>query len=126
MGFSAHNDLLDNGPLYLKNNCNEVTLCSQEPTTYTDAHTTYKLASVAVTTGDFAVADGDVSGRKVTMASKTGITPTGNGTATHMAFNDTNNSKLLLVKQITSQALLTSQAVTIPANRYEVRDPILG
>ncbi|NTV41800.1 MAG: hypothetical protein HGA63_00720 [Syntrophobacteraceae bacterium] len=130
MGFSAHDDLLDNGPKYLKDYCTKVTLCNAQPTTYSDANTLsptgMKLAEVTLTTTDFSMADGDTSGRKVVMAAKTGITPGANGTATHMAFLDTNNSKLLLVKQISSQVLSTSQSITIPSNRYEVRDPILG
>ena len=123
MGFSIHDDLLDNGPAYLKAECTEITVCSAEPTTYTQAHTTYKLADVVVDTADFTLAAGDVNGRKVTQAAQSGITVDADGTANHIAFNDTGATKLLMVKPITAQVVAIGNTITIPANKWETNVP---
>ena len=59
--------------------------CSAQPTTYTEANATYALADVTMSSGDFTKANGDTSGRKVTMAAKTGVLIDTTGTATHVA-----------------------------------------
>ena len=52
----------------------KMVICSQQPTTYAEANATYALADVAVDAGDFTKANGDVSGRKVTVAAQSGVT----------------------------------------------------
>ena len=69
----------DAGLNYLKNNVTRLCACSAEPTTYTEAITTYKLANVTVDSSDFTVADGAVNGRKVTVAQQTPVTVDANG-----------------------------------------------
>jgi hypothetical protein len=57
---------------------------SQIATTYTEAAITFALANVTVTAGDgggdWTIANGDTSGRKLTLGAQTGITLTANGT----------------------------------------------
>ena len=75
---------------------NRIDICSQEPTTYTQATSTYTLGNyTGISVG--APADRSPSGRKVTLASfaNTAGTVTGSGTATHWAITDTSNSRLL-------------------------------
>ena len=70
MGKAVHNDVLD-AALAEVATANIMTLCSQEPTTRTEAVTTYALADVAMTPGDgndYTIADGDTNGRKVTVS----------------------------------------------------------
>lgn len=98
-----------------------MTVCSQEPTTRTEAVTTYMLASETLTSGDFTKADGDVSGRKVTVAEQANITISNSGTATHVAICD--GSNLLAVTTCTSIALVATNEVTIPAWKTEVSEP---
>jgi len=98
-----------------------LTVCSAQPTSRTEAVTTYKLADVVVDSGDFTKADGDVSGRKVTIGQQTDVPVDSNGTATHVAICD--GSNLLYVTTCTSQVLTSGNTVTVPAWKIEVSDP---
>lgn len=121
MGKSVHNDVLD-GAFDVLDQANLMTVCSQEPTTRTEAVTTYALADVAMTVNsDYTKADGDTSGRKVTVAAKSGVTVDTTGTATHVALCD--GSRLLYVTTCTSQALTSGNTVSFPAWKVEIADP---
>jgi hypothetical protein len=98
-----------------------LTVCSAQPTTRTEAVTTYKLADVVVDSGDFSKANGDTSGRKVTVAQQASVPVDTTGTATHVAICD--GSNLLAVTTCTSQSLTSGNTVTVPAHDYEVGDP---
>jgi hypothetical protein len=94
---------------------------SAQPTTYTEAATTYKLATEVVTGGNFAKANGDTSGRKNTCTPGTGTTIDSTGTATHVSW--TTGTTLLLVTTCTSQALTAAGTVDIGAHAHEIGDP---
>lgn len=82
------------------------------------------LADVAVTPDtDFTKADGDVSGRKVTVAAKNAVTVDASGTATHIALVTSSGSVFRYVTECTSQALTSGNTVNIPAWDIEIRDP---
>ena len=98
-----------------------LTVCSAQPTTRAEAVTTYKLADVTVDSGDFTKANGDVSGRKVTVGQQDDVPVDSNGTATHVAICDGTN--LLYVTTCTSQVLTSGNTVTVPAWKIEVSDP---
>lgn len=123
MAKSVHNDVLDAALNVILNNCTRITLCSAEPTTYTEAITTYMLLQQTVTVGAFSIADGDVSGRKLVVAAQTGITPTNAGTATHVALCDVSGTKLLAVTTMTSKVLATDDLVDIATFDLEIADP---
>ena len=71
---------------YLADNGDRVDYCSQEPTTYAEATSTYTLMTDALMAGtagaDYDLADGDASGRKLTMAARSGLTATASGDVT--------------------------------------------
>lgn len=113
--------VLDGALNILKNNVNEMQACSTQPTTRTEAITTYKLANATMASGDFTVANGDSSGRKVTMAAKSGETVDTSGTATHVSL--TSASLLLYVTTCTSQALTSGNTVNFPTWKIEIADP---
>lgn len=96
-------------------------VCSAEPTTYTEAVTTFNLATDAV--GTYTLANGDVSGRKNTQAGTTGSSITATGTATHVAITTTTGTVLELVTTCTSQALTSGGTVDIGAFDHEIPDP---
>ena len=124
MAKSIHNDLFDAALNYLKTYGNELTLCSAEPTSYTEAHTTYKLADVVLDTGDYTgPVDGDVSGRKITVNQQADVPVDATGTGTHVAIVDTNNTKLLMVSTCNSIQVTSGNTVTIPQFSWELRDP---
>lgn len=99
--------------------------CSAQPTTYTEANSTYALADVTMSSGDFTKANGDTSGRKVTMAAKSGVLIDTSGTATHVALVRVADTTLLYVTTCTSQALTAngSNTVNFPAWDAEIADP---
>ena len=125
MAKSVHDDVLDGALNILKNNVTRQVACSAEPTTYAEGNATYALADVTLASGDFTVANGDTSGRKVTVAAKSGVTIDTSGTATHVCLLDVANSKLLYVTTCTSLALTAGggNTVNFPAWKIEIADP---
>lgn len=121
MAKSVHNDVLD-GAFDVLDQADLMTVCSQEPTTRTEAVTTFKLADIAMTPNtDFTKADGDTSGRKCTVAAKNGVSVDTTGTATHVALVD--GSRLLYVTTCTSQSLTSGNTVNFPSWKVEIADP---
>lgn len=121
MAKSVHNDVLD-GAWDVLDQADIMTVCNAEPTTRTEAITTFKLADVAMTPNtDFTKADGDTSGRKVTVAAKSAVPVDTTGTATHVALCDA--TRLLYVTTCTSQALTSGNTVNFPAWDAEIADP---
>lgn len=98
-----------------------LTVCNAQPTSRTEAVTTYKLADVVVDSGDFAKADGSPNGRKLTVAQQDNVGVDTTGTATHVAVCD--GSTLLYVTTVTSQSLTSGNTVTVPAWTITVSDP---
>lgn len=123
MGKLVDDTVLDGALNIIKNNCDEMTACATQPTNYTQAHTTNKLADVAMSSGDFTVANGSTSGRKVTVAQKTGVTVDTSGTADHVALNFTGSSVLQYVTTATSQALTAANTMTFNSWAIEIADP---
>jgi hypothetical protein len=117
--------VLDGALNIVKNNDTRMIACSAQPTTYTEANATYALADVTMASGDFTVANGDTSGRKVTVAAKTGVLIDTSGTATHVALVDVTGTLLDVVTTCTSQALTAngSNTVNFPAWDAEIADP---
>lgn len=104
-----------------------LTVCSSQPTTYAEATSTYKLADVALTpgdgNGDFTIANGDVSGRKLTVAAQSAVDIDSSGTALHVALCLSSDTTLRYVTTCTSQALVSGGTVDVPAFDIEIADP---
>lgn len=119
-------DSIMNAALAVADNGTTLHVCSGQPANHAGI-AAVSLASVSMTAGsgngDYTVADGDTSGRKLTVLAQTGLTIASSGTATHIATTD--GSTLLLVTTCTSQALVAngSNTVDVPAFDYEVGDP---
>jgi len=124
MAKTLHNNVFDAALNLIKNNCLLQVACSAQPLTYADANATYNLGSVTMATTDFTVANGDTSGRKITIAQKAGGTVTTGGTATHVALLDTTNSILLAVNTCTSQVLTLNNPLTFNAWKIELAAPV--
>lgn len=121
----AHDDVMDGALNVIKNNATRMIACSAQPTTYAEATTTYALADVTMASGDFTLANGDTSGRKLTVAAKSGVLIDSSGSATHNALVDVANSKLLYATTCTTQALTANgtNTVNFPAWDVELADP---
>ena len=115
----THDDVLD-AALDKIATATILTVCSTQPTTRTEAVTTYKLADVTVDSGDFTKANGDTSGRKVTVGAQSAVPVDTSGTALHIALCD--GSILLHVTTCTSQALTAGNTVNVPAFDVEFAD----
>lgn len=81
------------------------------------------LASVTMSSGDFTKADGDTSGRKLTVAAKTGVSVTASGTANHIALVTSSGTVVRCTTTCTSQALTSGNTVNIPSWKIEIGDP---
>ena len=121
MAKSVHDTVLD-GAFDVLDQANLMIACNAEPTTRTQAVTTFALADIAmVVNTDYTKANGDTSGRKVTMAAKSSVAVDITGTATHIALVDGTN--LLYVTTCTSQSLTSGNTVNFPAWDIEIADP---
>lgn len=101
-----HSDVYDLGLSELDTDANRLDICSQEPTTYAQATSTYTLGNkTALSIGAPGARSG--GGRKVTIAAITDGSVTASGTAAYYAITDTATSRLLA-----AAALDTPQAVT--------------
>jgi hypothetical protein len=104
-------------------------VCSAQPTTWAEATTThdggaskYCLAIKTIASTDFTgPADGDVSGRKLTVNEAAGLEVLATASATHIALADADDT-LIYVTTCTSQALTDGNTVTVPAFDIEVAD----
>ena len=117
------NDLMLDAALdYIKNNTTQLCVCSAQPTTYAEATATYKLAlKTGLTSGSFTgPANGDTSGRKVTINQQATIAVDSSGTATHVAL--CSGTALLYITTVTSQGLTAGNTVTVPAWDIEIAD----
>lgn len=114
--------VLDQALTYIKTNGTRLCVCSAQPTTYTEAITTFKLAIKTIASTDYT---GPAAGsqRQLTVNQQSGITVDSSGTALYIAVADSGNSALLLVTTCTSQALTVGNTVTVPAWVYSIQSP---
>lgn len=109
----------------IADNADMLHVCSGQPANYAGIAAVL-LAEVALTVGagngDYTLANGDTSGRKLTVAAQNGVSITASGTATHIALSD-GSATLYYVTTCTSQALTSGGTVDVPAWDIEVADP---
>ena len=99
--------ILDAALAKLDTEANRLDLCSQEPTTYAAATSTYTFGNkTSLSIG--APADRTGGGRKVTVAAISGGSITATGTVTHWAITDTTNSRLLATGSLASSKAVTN------------------
>lgn len=109
---------------FLRNGMIRQTACSAEPANYAGI-AAVALASATMASGDFVLAAGDVSGRKVTMAAKSAIPISSSGTANHVVLHD--NATILGYVTTSDALVLTAGAgntVNFPAWKIELAAPV--
>lgn len=120
---TMHDDIQDAALQYIIDNCENLYICSAQPTTFTEAATTYKLGTKATPSIGSPQA-GDVSGRKAIVAAITDGVVNSAGDATWWALTDDSLSKLLIAQELTALvAVVTGSPFTLDALDIEFPDP---
>jgi hypothetical protein len=110
--------MLDAALAYISSNATELYVCASQPVDRAGAISSSLIA--AATPGFTGPANGDVSGRKLTVNEVADESITGTGTANHIAL--CSGSTLLYVTTCGSQALSSGGTVTVPAWDIEIAD----
>ena len=99
-------------------------VCSAQSANYAGI-AALSLGSVAVDSGDFAKADGDTSGRKLTIAAQsiTAASASNAGTTLHAVLASTGDSTLRYVTTIPSQAITSRNPINVGSWKIEIADP---
>lgn len=124
----AHADVLDNGPAYIKTNCNKIAVIPSYSAgaTYATVNAAI-LAEATMATGDFTLGTSG-SDRTLTSAagkSDTSANASGGSATNHIAFLDTINSKVLWVTEETSgQSVTAGNPVNFPSLVYTAKQPV--
>ena len=91
-------------------------------TTYAGANTN-ALASVALTGADWTKAAGATTGRKATMAAKTGVTPSQLGTGTKMGFGISGSSTFKGCIDLAANCVITDLGGTVDFGSFSLTLP---
>ena len=122
----AHPDVLDSGPTYIKTNCNKIAVISAY--TFGDSYATVNgkiLAEATMVSGDFTLGTSGNDRTLTTAAGKQDASANAGGAASHIAFVDTVNSKVLWVTEETSgQTIVLGNPVTFPSLVYTAKQPV--
>ena len=122
----AHADVLDNGINYIKTNCNKVAVISAY--TAGDSYATVNaaiLAEATLASTDFTLGASGSNRTLTTASGKQDTSANASGTASHFAFVDTANSKVLWVTEETSgQTIVLGNPVTFPSLVYTAKQPV--
>lgn len=116
-----HTAVMDVALNAIKNGAIRMVFCSAQPANYAGV-AAVALITATISSSDMTVAD-DTSGRKLTVGAISGMTPSSNGTVTHVVL--TNNSSILYAcTTTTSQAVVTTQTWNSPAFKIAaIADP---
>lgn len=114
-------DAVLDGSLDILATATEIYLCTSEPANRAAADTASLIPAHTLTSGDFTKANGDTSGRKVTVAAQNGLTADATGSATHIAL--CTGTDLLGVTTCTSQSVTSGNTVNIGSFKLELTDP---
>jgi hypothetical protein len=125
------NDLVvDQAANFISANVTKLTVCDGAPTTFSDANTNNgsgtgrKMAEVTVDSGDFTLANDATDGRRLTIGAQNGLAVVAAGDATHVAWLDVANSRLVKVAPLATalNGLTTSSTINVPAHYHVFRD----
>lgn len=105
--------------------CTLLSVCSGAGTPTDGTLASVTLASVALTAGngngDYTIADGTTSGRKITVTQQADVSITATGDATHVVLSV--GGVVKAVTTCTTQTLTSGGTVTVPAFSDEIADP---
>ena len=116
-----NDEVFDSGLDYADTNGTRIDICSQEPTSYTEATSTYTLGNkTGLNTG--ATQNGATDGRRVIVPAITDGSVTGTATATHWALTDGSAVLIATGALSSSQAVTSGNTFTLGAISITIRD----
>ncbi len=115
-----NDEVFDQGLDYADTNGTRIDICSQEPTTYAEATTTYTLGNDTVNTG--ATQNGATDGRRVIVPAITAGSVTGTGTASHWALTNGSNTLIATGALSSSTGVTSGRTFTLDAISITIRD----
>ena len=113
-------DSMIDGALDVLATATRMTVATAQPANFAGI-AAVSLADETLTGADFTKANGDVSGRKVTVAQQADLTINSTGDADHILFDD--GVTLLYGTTATLQTLTSGGTVTVPEIDVEIEDP---
>lgn len=120
---SLSNNVFDSGLNYLDTNASHLYICSTEPTTYTEAITTYALGNKATPT-IAAPSDRVGGGREVVVSAITDGSVTADGTAGFYAIVYAGNTELLAAGSLSAtQSVTNGNTFTLTEFAIGIPDP---
>ncbi len=115
-----NDEVFDQGLDYADTNGTRIDICSQEPTNYTEATSTYTLGNDTVNTG--ATQNGAVDGRRVIVPAITTGSVTGTGTAAAWGLTDAASVLVAAGDLSASQSVTSGNTFTLDAISLTIRD----
>lgn len=116
-----NDEIFDQGLDYADTNGTRIDICSQEPTTYAQATSTYTLGNkTGLNTG--ATENGATDGRRVQVPAITDGSVTGTGTASHWALTDGTSILVATGALSSNQAVTNGNTFTLDAISLTIRD----
>ena len=113
----------DNGLSVLDTEADKALITSQEATTYAEANSTYALGN-STSLSIALPSNRSAGGREVVVASLTGGSITGSGTATHYALVDVSETRLLATGSLTSsQQVVSGNTFSLGSFTIGIPDP---
>lgn len=124
MGTYVNDAVLDAAWAVIKSaTSGQITVCSSQPTTRSQAITSYALAATAFTSANFTgPTSGSSGGRKLTVSAFNSVSVDSSGSAKHVAL--VSGTALLYVTTCTTQSLTSGNKVNIPSWKMEIGDPV--
>jgi hypothetical protein len=125
----SNDSMMDAGLSWIKTNGAKMYVCTASVSS--SSTVTYAAIVAAALTGaisqsalaSVAIANGDVSGRKLAVPAKSSIAVTASGTAARICLVNSSGSVATYITTCTSQVLTSGNTVSIPAWDIEVADP---
>lgn len=114
-------DAVLDGSLDIIATATEIYLCTSEPADRAAAIAASVIPAHTLAGGDFTKANGDVSGRKITVSAQNGLTADETGTVNHIAL--CTGSVMRAVTTCTGQAVTSGNTVNIGSFKAELTDP---
>lgn len=116
---------MDGGLDYLMNNATAVSICSADPNgVYANIAGSEKAKYTGLTSGSFTKANGDVSGRKVTLNALTGNNGTAAGPGSFLVFHNNVDTWYATIDGDGDSVNIGSAANIGATDVWEIEDPV--